>query len=122
MAYLVLDWKPFLTPSCRRQAAPGQADPFPPPPCHQIVEIGCAWIDDDESKPIALATLSTRGGRARDAREAGSDPSARTPPCEWRRSALDMPVVTCRSMRHGLSLASGSRAATRAIATHGGAL
>ncbi|HWL89084.1 MAG TPA: ribonuclease H-like domain-containing protein [Polyangiaceae bacterium] len=104
MAYLVLDLEtipdPELPPPKPR---PDRPDPFPPPPCHQIVEIGCAWIDDDESKPIALATLSREGDERVMLAKLGAILQRAPTVVTWNGRHFDMPVVTVRSMRHGLS-------------------
>lgn len=79
----------------------GETDPFPPPPCHQVVCIGIAVFDDAcLCQKIALAHGERESAILRSfiAGVSKMDPTL----VSWNGRGFDLPVVVARSMRFGI--------------------
>jgi predicted PolB exonuclease-like 3'-5' exonuclease len=99
-AHLILDIETIPDPELPRL---DDSDRVPPPPMNQIVTLGCLLLEDYLPKKIGVV------GENKNEREMLNDFAAwldRTRPCvvTWNGRGFDMPVITSRALKHGLSM------------------
>jgi predicted PolB exonuclease-like 3'-5' exonuclease len=99
-AHLVLDIETIPDPELPRL---DDSDRVPPPPFNQIVTLGCLLLDDYVPKKIGVV------GEKKTERDILFDFATwldRSRPCvvTWNGRGFDMPVITSRALKHGVSM------------------
>ena len=100
-AHLVLDIETIPDPELPRL---DDSDRVPPPPFNQIVTLGCLLLEDYAPRKIGVV-----GERKSFKREILIDFATwldRSRPCvvTWNGRGFDMPVITSRALKHGVSM------------------
>jgi len=98
--HLVLDIETVPDPELPRQ---DDSDKVPPPPFNQIVTLGCLLMEDYVPRKIGVV------GEKKTEREILLDFATwldRSRPCvvTWNGRGFDMPVITSRALKHGVSM------------------
>lgn len=98
--HLILDIETIPDPELPRL---DDSDRVPPPPMNQIVTLGCMLLEDYVPRKIGVV------GEKKNEREMLHDFAAwldKTRPCvvTWNGRGFDMPVITSRALKHGLSM------------------
>ena len=99
--HLILDIETIPDPELPRLDS--ELDKVPAPPFNQIVTIGCLLLDDYVPKKLGCV------GEGKPEAELLADFASwldRTRPCvvTWNGRGFDMPVITSRALKHGLSM------------------
>jgi predicted PolB exonuclease-like 3'-5' exonuclease len=99
-AHLVLDIETVPDPELPRQEDP---EKVPPPPFNQIVTLGCLLLEDYVPRKIGVV------GEKKSERDILIDFATwldRSRPCvvTWNGRGFDMPVITSRALKHGVSM------------------
>jgi 3'-5' exonuclease len=98
--HLILDIETIPDPELPRL---DDSDRVPPPPMNQIVTLGCLLLDDYVPKKIGVV------GEHKNERDMLGDFAVwldKTRPCvaTWNGRGFDMPVITSRALKHGISM------------------
>ena len=98
--HLILDIETIPDPELPRL---DDSDKVPPPPMNQIVTLGCLLLEDYVPKKIGVV------GEHKNEREMLGDFAVwldKTRPCvvTWNGRGFDMPVITSRALKHGISM------------------
>jgi len=98
--HLILDIETVPDPELPRL---DDSDRVPPPPFNQIVTLGCLLMDDYVPRKIGVV------GEKKSEREILIDFATwldRSRPCvvTWNGRGFDMPVITSRALKHGVSM------------------
>jgi hypothetical protein len=99
-AHLVLDIETIPDPELPRL---DDSDKVPAPPFNQIVTMGCLLLEDYVPRKLGVV------GEGKSEREILADFATwldRSRPCivTWNGRGFDMPVITSRALRHGVSM------------------
>jgi predicted PolB exonuclease-like 3'-5' exonuclease len=99
-AHLIVDIETIPDPELPRQ---DDSDRVPPPPFNQIVTLGCLLLDDYMPKRLGVV------GEHRTEGEMLSDfaqwlDAKRPTVVTWNGRSFDMPVITSRALKHGISM------------------
>jgi 3'-5' exonuclease len=98
--HLVLDIETIPDPELPRQ---DESDRVPPPPFNQIVTLGCFLLEDYLPKRLGCVGEHKPEGEML-ADFAGWLDQKQPTVVTWNGRGFDMPVITSRALRHGLSM------------------
>ena len=99
-AHLVLDIETIPDPELPRI---DESDRVPPPPYNQIVTLGCLLLED--YVPKRLGVVGEGKGEADMLGDFAQWLDAKKPTVvTWNGRGFDMPVITSRALRHGISM------------------
>jgi predicted PolB exonuclease-like 3'-5' exonuclease len=98
--HLVLDIETIPDPELPRQ---DESDRVPPPPFNQIVTLGCFLLEDYLPKRLGCVGEHKPEGEML-ADFAGWLDQKKPTVVTWNGRGFDMPVITSRALRHGLSM------------------
>jgi 3'-5' exonuclease len=99
-AHLILDIETIPDPELPRI---DESDRVPPPPHNQIVTLGCLLLED--YVPRRLGVVGEGKGESDMLLDFASWLDAKKPTVvTWNGRGFDMPVITSRALRHGVSM------------------